>query len=229
MEQKNDSFETRFPVKEKLATDVTTLISWLAEEMGYSRDKTRGYEEKLTRLGRSPEDALSVFGFMGGYWHRFRQADGVLAELADQTCADRCLQALAKVVTGLCDKVALAMWCGQKQTKTGQTKVGLLVLEALELVNDEVNRQPNRYSSKQLKQFIESPEFGGNPMGQAVLGLHRNLADQPENFSKLRETALNGAGGGLLMLQHYGSGLKTAGLSVRMPRPGLGSGDIRPW
>ena len=46
----------RFPVKDKLATDYDTIVAWLAEEMGYSRDKTKGYEEKLLRLGRSPKD-----------------------------------------------------------------------------------------------------------------------------------------------------------------------------
>lgn len=229
MDQKSNSFETRFPAGNKLATDTNSLIAWLAGEMGYSHDKTRGYEEKLIRLGRSPREDLSVFSFLGGYWHRFRQADDSLAELADQTAADRSLQALAKVVAGLCDKVALATWCEQKRSGAAQADSEPLVLGALELVNDDVRGQPGRYSPGQLDQFIGAAEFDGNPMGRAILELHQTLASRPENFSRLRRAALAGASAGLLMLQHYGNRLAAAGLSVAMPQPGLGSGDIRPW
>lgn len=223
MNQEYESCETRFRPGDKLATNIDSLIAWLAEEMGYSRDKTRGYQEKLVRLGRAPTEDLSVFSFLGGYWHRFRQADRALAELASQNAADRSLQALAKVVAGLCDKVALAGWC--QQQAAGRPDGA----EPLALVHDEVKRQPDRYSPGQLDQFVGSAGFDGNPMGRAILELHRSLADQPENFSQLRQVAVGGASAGLLMLRHYGEGLAAAGLSAAMPQPGLGSGDIRPW
>ena len=223
------SLEDRFPAREKLATDLDAQIAWLVREMGYSRDKTKGYEEKLVRLGRLPEDSQSVFGFMGGYWHRFRIADEGFAELASQEMADKSLQALAKVVAGLGDKVALATWFRTRGTTESDFDIESLISDTLLSVHDEVIRNPDKHSEDELERFVNAPTFDGNPMGRAILELHRTLASQPEDCRQLHDSALAGTVSGLLMWRHYANGLEATGLSVIMPKPGLSSGNMEPW
>lgn len=231
MNPENSPANHQLQPKEKLATDTTTIIAWVAEEMGYSRDKTKGYEEKLTRLGRSPQEDLSVFNFMGGYWHRFRVADEGLAGSTEQIAADRSLQALAKVVAGLSDKIALAMWYEKRQSQppTAGIDTGPLIFKSLDLVNDQISQTSDLYPPAQLESFIKSPAFDGNPMGQAILGLHQILASRPNSFSEMQDTALGGTVAGVLMLQHYANNLESSGLAVKLPKPGLGSGNIESW
>ena len=217
----------KFPIKEKLATDLDTQIAWLVREMGYSRDKTKGYEEKLTRLNRDPEEADSVFGFMSGYWHRFAQANSGLGELRNQTMANKSLQALAKVVAGLSDKVALANWLEKKEAGE-QIDVEDLIDTALTDIKDRVIEKQSDYNPDELAEFLNSQTFDGNPMGQAVLNLHHTFTETPHDFSKLRQEALEGAVAGVLMWQHYAQGL-SSDFSVEMPKPGLSSGNIEVW
>ena len=166
---------------------------------------------------------------MSGYWHRFRMADDGLTHSNEQKLASKSLQALAKVVAGLSDKVALSMWYEQKRSGAKNIDVEPLIYAALGVVQAKTNQDPDKYSGQELGQFIKSPTFDGNPMGRAILGLHQTLASQPNNFPKLRATALAGGVAGVLMLKHYASGLEDSGLSVRMPKPGLGSGNIESW
>lgn len=45
------TFELVGHAPERLGSNLDAQAEWLAGEMGYSRDKVRGYEEKLVRLG----------------------------------------------------------------------------------------------------------------------------------------------------------------------------------
>ncbi len=74
---------------------------------------------------------------MNGYWLRFRMADVGFAKLNNQRMADKSLQALAKVVAGLGDKIALAMWFKEGGSDTNTFDVELLVDNALRLARDE--------------------------------------------------------------------------------------------
>jgi hypothetical protein len=67
-------------------------------------------KEKLVRLARDPSDAQSVFGFMGGYWHRFLQANSALEEVKEPIMVSGALQANAKV--------AFALWLQDKAAGT---------------------------------------------------------------------------------------------------------------
>lgn len=217
----------KFPIKEKLATDLDTQIAWLVREMGYSRDKTKGYEEKLVRLSRHPEDDQSVFSFMGGYWNRFRISDDGLKEIPDQRMVNMSLQALAKVVAGLSDKVALSIWLDKKE-KHEEYDVEELIDSALFEIRDKVHSSPNKYSDDDLSYFIQSKDFAQNPMGRAILNLHSTFESEPSNLLQLHEHALEGAVAGVLMWQHYAKGL-SVDYSVAMPKPGLSSGNIEEW
>jgi len=217
----------QFPVKEKLATNLDSQLAWLAREMGYSRDKTKGYEEKLVRLGRNPDDNQSVFGFMSGYWHRFNQADQNLKEIPEQVMVSRSLQANAKVVAGLSDKIAFALWLQAKAEGTTRDSEWLLDT-ALNSVKQRVEELNGELTDEELLSFIGKP-FEENPMGAAILNLHESYAQKPSDTVSLHNIALEGAAAGVLMWQAYGRSLEQQGFNVEMPMPGESSGNIEPW
>ncbi|HEY1645873.1 MAG TPA: hypothetical protein VGF75_05905 [Candidatus Saccharimonadales bacterium] len=217
----------KYPVKEKLATNLTSQVAWLAREMGYSRDKTKGYEEKLVRLGRDPDDPQSVFGFMGGYWHRFNQANSGLSQLHNQLMATKALQANAKVVAGLSDKVAFSFWL-QSQI-IGETREPEWLLDtSLDLVTARVNEIQSDLTDEELLTYTGKP-FEVNPMGKAILGLHESFKAEQNNTESLRNIAIEGSANGVLMWQAYARSLESQGFDVTMPKPGLSSGNIEDW
>lgn len=216
-----------YPTGEKLATDTESQLAWLVREMGYSRDKTKGYEEKLVRLDRDPSDVQSVFGFMSGYWHRFLQADGIRQQIPEQIAVDRALQAQAKVVAGVADKIAFALWLqGMATNKTIEPET--LLDTALVSLRKRVASTKDAYSSQELMHF-NSVTFQDNPLGQSILGLHATFTRDPHDTESLHEIALVGAATGVLMWQTYAETLQQQGYSVVMPKPGLSSGNIEPW
>lgn len=222
------SFE-KFPIKEKAATNIDTQLGWLVREMGYSRDKTKGYEEKLVRLAREPDDTQSVFGFMSNYWHRFRQANGAVRELPKPLVVSIALQANAKVVAGLCDKVAFAQWLqGKTDTSTETVDPEWLLDTALEAVRERVGLLEGTYTDEELLAYNDEP-FEVNPMGKAILGLHQSYQDDPYDIANLHSIALEGSAMGVLMWQAYARSLEQSGFSSVMPRPGLSSGNIESW
>ena len=230
------SFEN-FPLtEERAATDLDTQLAWLVREMGYSRDKTRGYEEKLIRLGRPPSDTQSVFGFMNNYWGRFYMSAKGLQEVEEvhkQLMATRTLQAQAKVVAGLCDKVAFSLWLERVSNDPEW-----LIDTALGIVRGRVNQllaaNSEDISDETLHGFNSEKSFAQNPMGQAILQLHKTYADNPEapDTNKLCAIAVEGSAYGVLMWQAYARKLEAPGsgrLSSVMPQPGISSGNIEPW
>lgn len=217
----------KFPEKEKIATDLNSQLAWLVREMGYSRDKVKGYEEKLVRLTRQPKDTTSVFGFMSGYWHRFRQASTALVQIPEQVMATRALQANAKVVAGLCDKVAFTLWLHSKANS--ETKEPEWFLEtALATIKERINQLDGAHSDEDLLAFNDQP-FEENPMGQAVLALHQSYENDPYDIAALHTSALHGSAMGVHMWQAYTRSLEGQGFSVVMPKPGLSSGNIEAW
>ena len=237
-----------FPVKEKLATNLGSQIAWLAREMGYSRDKpivnnqlidaevkqqllvkdpTAGYEEKLVRLRRNPEDGQSVFGFMNSYWGRFNKADANLQEFPEPVIVSRALQANAKVVAGLSDKIAFALWLQGKADGMVRDPEWLLDT-ALDSVIRRVEQLKGHQTDEELLSYIGKP-FEENPMGAAVLKLHESFSRDANDIELLHDIALEGAAAGVLMWQAYGRSLEHQSFSVEMPMPGESSGNIEPW
>lgn len=217
----------QFPVKEKLATDLDSQIAWLVREMGYSRDKTKGYEEKLVRLARDPSDTQSVFGFMSNYWHRFRQADHAIKELGTPIMVSRALQANAKVVAGLSDKVAFSLWLKDKAEGASREPEELLDT-ALSMIKERVEHTKDEYTAEELLAFVDKP-FEENPMGKAILGLHVSYSQDSQDTDSLCALALGGSAAGVLMWQAYARNLEEHGFSSVMPQPGLSSGTIEDW
>jgi len=217
----------KYPPKEKLGTDLDSQLAWLVQEMGYSRDKVKGYEEKLVRLARDPSDVTSVFGFMSGYWHRFQHEEAALEELMEPAMASRALQANAKVVAGLCDKVAFALWLQDRIAGTTHEPQWLLDT-ALGMVKEQVGEVDGTYSDEELLDFNDRV-FEANPMGLAILGLHESYRQDPSDTDTLLTLALEGSATGILMWQAYARNLETKGYSSVMPQPGLPSGNIETW
>ncbi len=215
----------KFTVKEKLATDPQSQVAWLAQEMGYSRDKTHGYDEKLIRMARDPDHERSVFGFMGNYWHRARLLSQNATESPEGAALG--LQAYAKVVAGLADKVALALWL-QDAWKGQHRDHDSLLEEALGLIQDKVQQAPSQHSQDQLLSFIDEP-FESNPMGQAVLQLHESYAENPADTQRLLDIALEGSVEGIAMWRAYSANIENHGIRPVMPKPGLSSGEIAVW
>ena len=218
----------KYPAKGKLATSLDTQIAWLVREMGYSRDKLSGYEEKLVRLARDPSDSTSVFGFMSGYWHRFRQANGNINLIPEQAMAYRALQAGAKVVAGLSDKVAFSLWLDD-QAQGVESDPEVLLDTALGMVRARVevlDRGDN--SDEELLAYNDRP-FEENPMGAAILALHQNYSQDPYNTQILRHIAIDGSAAGILMWQAYARSIEQQGYASAMPKPGLSSGNIETW
>jgi hypothetical protein len=225
-----------FPVGEKLATNLDSQVAWLAIEMGYSRDKpidystgaSKGYLAKLERLQKEPSANDSVLGFMGSYWKRFRIAEEGLEEFELQEMANRALQAHAKVVAGLSDKIAFSMWLASQQHEATHDQ-GELIEEALDLVKKRVAELKEEYTDEQLQEFNSTDTFTDNPMGQAILGLHKAYESNPADTETMKFITLDGAAVGVLMWKAFARELVKHNYSVEMPMPGVGSGNIEPW
>lgn len=219
------------PLHERLAIDRVTQLAWLEREMGYSRDKTAGYAEKLIRLQRDPADPTSVYGFMRGYWKRFLIADqNRITYAGEQGLVARALQAHGKVVAGLCDKVAFSEWLRAGHPLEGFDEAEVL-RQSLHEVTDKVNELTGVVSREKLAAFNAAQEFTGNPMGHAILGLHESYANDPADTASLRAAAIYGSAMGILMWQEYADRLAAEGCDVTLPQPGpAGSGgSIVPW
>lgn len=233
------SFKEKYPVKEQQATDRQTQLAWYAREMGYSRDKpkdfrtgkSQGYQAKLERLKREPSDPTSMFGFMSTYWRRFRDADDNRISLENHShMVKKSLQAGSKVVSGLCDKVAFSLWLEAAAQGQGDSLDERGVLDAsLELVDARAAELEAFYDSDTLRALNRAEDFATNPMGEALLALHKLHAEHPGNVKELRAAAIEGAAVGVLMFQQYADDLAAEGLDVTMPRPGITSGDIEEW
>jgi|GEM_PF-6633965 len=224
-----------YPIKERLATDRASQLAWLVREMGYSRDKkdlagkALGYEEKRTRLGRSPDDNTSVFGFMSGYWKRFRIANTNLRELDAPVMISKSLQLEAKVVAGLSDKVAFSFWL-EAQATDAEYDPEEMLNTSIRLISARADELERQYSPEELAVFNEA-EFQDNPMGQAILALHASYERSPDDIAALRAIAVEGAATGILMWQSYATQLQDKGYDVTMPKPGPdgSGGNIVPW
>ncbi len=182
----------------KLATNIDAQFAWLAGEMDYSRRKAP-YEEKRERLSRDPEDPQSVFAFMNSYWSRFRTFNNALHENVSQDLATKALQYHAKVVAGICDKVALSFWLEARGQGTPEDQIDqeVIVSDSLVLVRAALAESP--YHISQLLPMFDAP-FEANPMGQAILRLHEAYHSNPTDTETLRALALGGAAGGVQML-----------------------------
>jgi len=217
----------KYPVKEKLATNLDTQVAWLVREMGYSRDKLSGYEEKLARLARDPSESTSVFGFMSGYWHRFRLAKDNIDRIPEQAMVDRALQAGAKVVAGLSDKVAFSLWL-DNQAQSIESDPEALLDAALDMIRIRVEEMREAYTDEVLLAYNDR-SFEENPMGVAILALHQTYSQNPYDTHTLRHVAIDGSAAGVLMWQAYARSIEQQGYTSAMPRPGLSSGDIQAW
>jgi len=219
-----------YPVKEKLATDRDSQMAWIVREMGYSRDKTKGYQEKLVRLKRASTEADSVYGFMGGrYWVRgFRHEEKARVEIDKPIMVTRSLQAFIKVVSGLSDKVAFSFWLDS--VAEGVEYDAQQMLEAsLDLIRERAIELKDQYTIEQLMGYVEAEDFSDNPMGQAILGLHASYEQSPNDIESLRTIAVEGSAVGVLMFQAFADQLASEGRDVTLPQPGLSSGNIEPW
>lgn len=147
--------------------------------------------------------------------------------IPEQTKANRALQAGAKVVAGLSDKVAFASWL---EAKYGDRSVDTedLVNNAMRVIKDRVAKTAAEYTDEQLLDYIGKP-FEENPMGQAILALHQEHTLNPNNPEILHIIAVEGSAWGILMWQAYSRSLEKQGLSSQMPKPGLSGGNIEPW
>lgn len=227
----------KYPIKEKLATDRETVLAWVAREMGYSRDKPRdlaknplGYEEKRTRLSRRPEEPQSVFDFMGNtYWHRVGREDKNFMESPNEHMAQRCLQAYAKVVAGLGDKVAFALWLSDEGSENPRSADALLddALDMIRVRSLHLEEEAT-YGDHDLLALTPQP-FENNPMGKAILGLHKSYEQNPHDAESLRLIAIEGAAAGVLMLEAYARDMQAKGFEPILPKPGVGSGNIEAW
>jgi len=81
---------------------------WLPGELVYSACKA-GYDKKIERAKKPPEDRQSIYGFLGSEWdnHRFLASQGAHYQPRHSMSAQ--LQ-LAKFAAGLFDKVSLGAW-----------------------------------------------------------------------------------------------------------------------
>jgi hypothetical protein len=216
----------------KVATNIDALFAWNAGEMAYSMDKDN-YPEKLVRLNRSPENPQSVFGIRSNYWNRFRLFNQALPESArpDQPsrAVAQALQAFGKVVAGTWDKVTMTFWMDAKNQGVPEDEIDQGVLLDTSLVELMV-ALPGTYLNPDftLLRFANQP-LEENPMGQAVLSLHEAFRRTPTDIQTLREIALKGSVGGILMWQAYAHDLAARGFEVTLPKPGVPSGEITTW
>lgn len=211
---------------DRSATNLVTQFSWIAEEVGYSRDKIKGYEVRLERLGRDLSEATSVFGFMSGYWTRFQIQNQGLIDMGEQGNANNALQLHAKVVAGIADKVAFVGWL-EATSRNQAVESDALTKRGLELIAVCLPVIQSAFTGDMAK-FNELP-FVENPMGRAILSLHEIYKSQPGNFDAMRVVAAIGAAHGMLMLQSYALELRQQDYSVDLPKPGIGSGIIEVW
>ena len=224
------SLEERFPAKDKSAANLDTQIAWLVEEMNHVPNKHKDYENQLLRFNHSLKEPQSLFGLLNSYWRQFRLTDNELLEFADQQATNESLQALAKVVAGLGENVALAKWLEFKiDYQQDVFDIENLICDAALAIQDETLHQAKQYSKAELEHFIAAPTFAGNPIGQATLKLHDIQANQPDDYHQFYNTALTGTGIGLLMWQCYAKKLQVKGVPTLMPKPGLNCGFIEAW
>lgn len=224
----------RFKTRERRAVSRDAQILWVAEEMGYSHDKTSsadkadGHEEKLIRLARVPDENTSAYGFMDNQWHRYRLRDSAHSTVNTQASANLAMQMHAKSVAGLSDKVALALWLEARANGIAASPEAL-VGGALDRIRVRADELASHYSPGILTMFNHRDDYARTPMGEAVLALHDAFDKDPYDIDAMREIALEGAAAGFVMLSEYGRSLEAQGHVSDLPKPGLGSGNIETW
>ena len=144
-----------------------------------------------------------------------------------QLAVDRALQAYAKVVAGVADKIAFSLWLESKLVNQPRDSEWLLD-NALLSLKEKAEALEGSFTNEELASFNNYP-FEANPMGQAILKLHDAYAHSPQDTHALHSIAVEGAASGVLMWRAYAQSLAEQGFSAVMPKPGLSSGNIEPW
>jgi hypothetical protein len=233
----------RFPIRERLATNLDDQLAWLVREAVWSRDKTNGYEEKLARLSRKPGSQGSTLDFLRSYCWRSVLFDKELlntrSEAEMKRAAQMALQMKGKMVAFLVDKVALAYWL--EEQAAGACRSNDELLEAAHTaVLQKAKDLHGLYSDDQLLRLVhatgyvlpeETPPADTiiNPLLQAPIDLAETYAHNNNDTAKLADIAIEASAMGALMAMAYARQLTFLGYSAELPKPGLASGYIEPW